>query len=437
MRRRILASIVAVTAIAVVLFATPLAIALSDLHHEEEVVRLERTAAEAYEDIPARFPTRADPIRLRTENGREIGLYDRAGVLISGHGPAAADATVRSALRGDVHDHQLGTRIAVALPVTRGERVVGALRASINGQAVTDRTRDSVLVMAVIGALAVGISALVGWRQARRLAQPVDRLAEVATRLGDGDFTVHADVSGIPEVDAVSVALESTATRLDRMLRRERTLSEDTSHQLRTPLTSLRVTLEAARLDPSSNRDAVLDAALKEVDRLDRTIDDLLTLAREVPTAHPATDLVLLLEELGGSWTARVGSAGRRLQVSSEGALPAVGMSERAVRQVLDVLVDNALRHGTGLISVRARRAGTGVVVEVADEGSGVITEDQRVFERRSSSAGGHGIGLALARSLAETEGARLSLARPGPAPMFALIMPAATTASRTEIAGG
>ena len=158
---------IAVTVIAVIVFATPLAVALSDLHHEEEVVRLERTAAEAAEDVPARFPTRADPIKLRTENGREIGLYNRAGVRVSGRGPATADATVKSALRGDVHDRQLGSRIAVALPVTRGEKIVGALRASIDGRAVTDRTRNSILVMTAIGALAVGISALVGWRQAR------------------------------------------------------------------------------------------------------------------------------------------------------------------------------------------------------------------------------------------------------------------------------
>ncbi|MBK5286916.1 MAG: HAMP domain-containing histidine kinase [Acidimicrobiia bacterium] len=426
MRRRILASIIAVTVIAVILFATPLAIALSDLHHEEEVVRLERTAAEAAEDVPARFPSPSEPIKLRTENGREVGLYGRDGTLISGRGPATADATVRSALRGDVHDHRIGSRIAVALPVTRGEKVVGALRASINGRAVTDRTRNSVLVMSVIGALAVGVSAIVGWRQARRLARPIDHLAEVATRLGDGDFTVRADVSGIPEVDAVSTALESTATRLDRMLRRERTLSEDTSHQLRTPLTSLRVTLEAARLDPDSDRDAVLVAALAEVDRLDRTIDDLLTLAREVPTAHPATDLVAVLDEVGTAWTGRVEAEGRRLEVSSEGSLPAVAISDRAVRQVIDVLLDNSLRHGSGTITVRARRASTGVVVEVADKGTHTITEEQRVFERRSSSAGGHGIGLALARALAESEGARLALVRPGPEPMFALSIPAA-----------
>ena len=143
---------------------------------------------------------------------------------------------------------------------------------------MSDRTRDAILLMIGIGVLAVGISALIAMYQSRRLARPVDRLAEAAARLGEGDFSARAEPSGIAEVDAVSDTLGSTAARLDRMLQRERAFSEDASHQLRTPLTGLRVNLEAARLTPAV-RDDLLDAALSEVDRLERTIDDLLALA--------------------------------------------------------------------------------------------------------------------------------------------------------------
>ena len=109
----------------------------------------------------------------------------------------------------------------------------------------------------------------------------------------------------VPEVDAVSRALETTAVRLDQMLSRERRFSEDASHQLRTPLTSLRVTLEASRLDPNANRGLAIDTALEEVDRLERTIDDLLALARETPPSQSRTDLAAVLTALDDDYHGR------------------------------------------------------------------------------------------------------------------------------------
>ena len=100
-------------------------------------------------------------------------------------------------------------------------------------------------------------------------------------------------------------------------------------------------------------------------------------------------------------------------------------MSDRAIRQILDVLVDNALRHGAGEIAVRVRAAGAGAAIEVSDAGRGVVGDAMRIFDRRASTVGSHGIGLALARALAEAEGARLSLAHAGPGPVFTLVMSA------------
>jgi signal transduction histidine kinase len=434
-RWRILTSIVVLTTIAVVLFAAPLAVALGDLHHEEEVVRLERTAAEASEDIPSHFPHTNERLEVRTVHGREIGLYGRGGRLLAGHGPRHADSILRAALRGKVQDRQVGSRIVVAIPLTRAERIVGALRASISDAGVQARNRDAILLMVVIGVLAIGVSALIGLGQSRRLARPVDQLAVAAARLGDGDFTVRPEVSGVPEVDAVSRALGQTAGRLDRLLGRERSFSEDASHQLRTPLTSLRVTLEAARLDPHHDQDAVLETALREVDRLDRTIDDLLTLARELPALDADTDLSAALSTLPNDWQGRDIASGRTIAFSTEPNVPHVTLSARAVRQILDVLIDNALRHGRGTVTIRTRPAGAGAVIEVSDEGPGIVGDADRIFERRVSTAGSHGIGLALARALAEAEGARLVLHHEGPEPIFMLVMsPAGAEGRATEM---
>ncbi len=292
---------------------------------------------------------------------------------------------------------------------------------------VSNRTRDAILVMVGLGALVVGISAVIAFWQARRLSRPVDRLADAAVRLGDGDFTVQSDPSGMPEVDAVSDALGTTAARLDRMLTRERAFSEDASHQLRTPLTGLRVGLEAARLDPRANRDEALDSALTQVDRLERTIDDLLALARELPTDRPALDLGPVLSTISDDWRGRLGTEGRRLRVGVDRGVPEVKISDRSIRQVLDVLIDNAWHHGAGTIDVHARRTASGVVIEVADEGPGVRGDTEQIFERRAPGSTHHGIGLALARSLAEADGLRLSLVEPGPHPVFAVFVPTHT----------
>jgi signal transduction histidine kinase len=424
MRLRILLAIVSVTAVAVILFGVPLAFALSDLYHEQEVNRLARAAADAAEQLPAASPSNDRPVELPQSTFRRVALYGIDGHRLAGRGPRTADAVVRAALHGDVRDADVGDALVVGTPVTRSNGVAGALRVEVPRSLVSDRARTAILVMAGIGALVVAVSAVFASWQARRLARPVDRLARAAKRLGDGDFTVRSEPSGVPEVDAVSAALSATAARLDQMLTRERTFSEDASHQLRTPLTGLRIGLEGARLDPSTGRAEIIDTALIQVDRLERTIDDLLTLAREVPTDRPQVDLRPVLTSLDDVWRGRLASDGRPLRVIVDPELPAVKISDRSMRQVLDVLVDNAWRHGSGEIVVHARGTASGVVVEVTDEGDGVEGDTERIFQRTVSGSTHHGIGLALARSLAEADGLRLSLVDPGPRPVFAVFVP-------------
>ena len=118
-------------------------------------------------------------------------------------------------------------------------------------------------------------------------------------------------------------------------------------------------------------------------------------------------------------------TAGRSLQVFLEPDLPGTRASAAAVRHILDVLLANAQDHGAGAVSVVVRDADTAIAVDVADEGPGVA-EPEDLFRRRTSRVAGHGIGLALARALAEAEGGRLLLSRPGPRPRVStLLLPA------------
>jgi signal transduction histidine kinase len=276
--------------------------------------------------------------------------------------------------------------------------------------------------MLALGILAVGVTWLLARRQARRLAMPLESLARTAQRLGNGDFSVRTVVSGIPEIDEASRALDTTAHRLGDLLGRERSFSADASHQLRTPLTGLRLGLETALDRPAPEHREAMLAAIETADRLERTIDDLLALARDAGPHGGVLCVGELMAELTEEWRPVIDGRGRVLQVTVEDGLPTGRAAPAAVRQVIGVLLDNAVTHGQGQVTLAARDAGGAVAIEVADEGAGPAEPDL-MFRRRADGARGHGIGLSLARSLAEADGGRLLLSRNRP-PVFTLLLP-------------
>jgi signal transduction histidine kinase len=189
-------------------------------------------------------------------------------------------------------------------------------------------------------------------------------------------------------------------------------------------LTGLRLTLESALANPGADLRAAIEGAITEADRLQMTIDELLALARDAPGARGRVDLVELVAEVESRWHGPLAAAGRPLRTAVDRGVPAVVTSKPALVHVLEILVDNASRHGAGAVTVVARRAPNGVAIDVGDEGPGIAGDPAAAFARRSSSEEGHGIGLALARSLAEAEGGELVLRSPGPHPTFSLVLP-------------
>jgi signal transduction histidine kinase len=423
MRRRIQLVGVLAAALATGLFGVPLAVAVVLLSRSDEAGELERAAdAAAVQVAPDLVAGRRAAQLPDDEDGIGIAVYDLGGRRLQGSGPAAADPPVLQAAQGVVAGAG-GPEQVVAVPVTSGQRVVAVVRAASPTSRLYLQVGLTWLGLAGLAAVAVGAAALFARRQSRRLADPLVRLAAAAQTLGDGDFTVQAAPTGIAEIDAAGAALTRTAERLGELVGRERAFSADASHQLRTPLTGLRLRLETA-LDGGDPRPAVV-AALATTDRLERTVDELLALARDAPTARTPADLPALLAEAERGWHGPLAAAGRTLRVSIGPALPGTRASAAATRQILDVLLANATRHGAGAVTVTARDADTAIAVDVADEGAGVRVPAGELFRRRADRTAGHGIGLALARALAEAEGGRLVLTRAAPAPVFTLLLPA------------
>jgi signal transduction histidine kinase len=228
-------------------------------------------------------------------------------------------------------------------------------------------------------------------------------------------------------VDVLSDALEGSGERIAAMVRSEREFSANASHQLRTPLTAVRVRLESivdAEDLAEVREDAV--AALDQADRLEDTIKDLLALARTGHVSPPGTlDIHAFVRARAMVWRPAFAGVGRRLAIDVERDAVAVA-SNGGVRQILDVLLENAREHGGGTVRISGRRRGDYVEVRVADDGSGVPEGMERsVFERHVTGGDGSGVGLHLARTLAQADGGRLDLERPRP-PVFTLRLPAA-----------
>jgi signal transduction histidine kinase len=424
-RRRIVSLTVLSAILAISLFGVPLAAGVAHYYTADERSELTRFATKATVTVnPAKLRGR-DPVELPvTESGVKLSVYNRAGRRMGGRGPATADAAVRTALHGAPADGQDGSDLVVTVPVVDDEHVIGAIRAAAGKAFAFHRVVRTWLLMLVVACAAVLVTALVARWQARRLARPLEEVSAIARRLGDGDFTVRVRPSGIPEIDSTGASLSTTAERLGALLARERAFSADASHQLRTPLTGLRLRLEAMLDAPDRPRDEEITKAMAEADRLQRTIDDLLALARDAPRREEPLDLSGLLEETRETWHADLAREDRPLRIRVAPDLPVTHASTEAVRQILHVLLDNAGRHGRGTVTVSVRDAGDALAIDVSDQGLGIDRPQDELFRRRVATVG-HGIGLAMARSLAEAEGGRLRLTRPKP-PTFTLLLPGA-----------
>ncbi len=415
-------AIAVVAAGAVTLFALPLGVAIRRSYRDEELLRLQRDTVAATRRIDLGTAGR-DAVELPPSSDA-LTVYDLGARRVSGNGPAAGDDLVRSSLRsGRSTSRTAGNALVVAVPLLTRERVSGVVRAARADDGVERSARRAWLALLGLGLGVVGLATLAALLLGRRLAAPLERLARAAGRLGSGDFSARAPRSGVAEVDDVASALDRTAARLDDLVSRERAFSADASHQLRTPLAALRIELEAMELRGDATVE--LRAALAQVDRLQGTVDTLLSVARDAPRDEARADLVVLVDEAAERWRGPLAAAGRPLRTVIAVRPAVAGVASGVVSEILDVLLDNARRHGGGAVVLTVRDAEGWLAVEVGDEGDGFPGDPEAAFARRSGGAKGHGIGLALARSLAHAEGGRLSVARPGPEPVVQLLLPA------------
>jgi signal transduction histidine kinase len=388
MRARLLISTVGIATLVALLLGIPMAALLDRLAYETARSQAERQAVSIGLALePALLGGRIPPGLLEAIAGDEerLTVVTSSGRVITG---------------GDVD----GTAVTVAVPGPVGTRI----QLSTSDDEVRHQIRRSWAALGTVALFGLTAAVALALVQSRRLSRPLLRLRRQAERIGAGDFTAAAPRAGLPEIDAIALALDETSSRIAGLVNAERSFSANASHQLRSALTGLLLRLEhlADHDDPQVQGEA--RAALEQGDRLLATVEDLLRLAR---TGRAGEQRPVALHALAGEhvedWRDRFAADGRSIELGGDGGVVA-RVSPGGMGQVLDVLIDNARVHGEGTVQVQVGQDGDHAEVIVRDEGR-TIGAGAEVFARRVDEEG-HGLGLALARTLTEADGGSLEL---------------------------
>ena len=430
MRQRLLLSYLTLTVFLLAVLEIPLALNYASRERQDLTSKVERDAvALATMASPGRSPQlEAIARRYREQTGGRVLIVGPKGRRVYDSGPGlggtsfASRPEIARALDGQV---ATGTRfsrslghdlIYVAVPVAAEGRVRGAVRITYPTSTVDARVHRYWLILVAIAALVLSAALAIGLLFARSIARPLEALRAAAVRAGGGDLSTRAPVGlGPPEVRAVAVAFNDTVAKLDALVHAQDEFVADASHQLRSPLTALRLRLENLERDVTDSGRAGLEGAASEVERLSRVVDGLLALARadRAPTTADPIDLAPLVLERLAAWTAYADERDVELR---EQLVPIVALGTPGrLEQVLDNLLANALdvAPAGSTIMVSLSLGAAGAELRVIDEGPGLtVAERVRAFDRfwRAGAHSGTGLGLSIVRRLIEADGGSVEL---------------------------
>jgi signal transduction histidine kinase len=366
------------------------------------------------------------------QRGRVI-VVDAKGTVIADSGiPAeigvdyASRPEVAKALNGQTsqevrRSNTLGEDLlATAVPILQRGQPIGAVRVTQSNSAVSDATHSAIVRLVGLGAIVLLLGGLAGALIARETSRPIGRLERAAQQVEGGDLSTRAQVEGSSEQRALARSFNSMTERLERLLSGQRDFVADASHQLRTPLTGIRLQLEELRNEVSSDdpRAAELDGALKEVDRLASIVNELLILSRAGEREMPAEAINVDagVDQAVSRWEKAAREAQIELTHGRNGSAPSCFCARSDFDRVLDSVIENAVLYSPPDSEVRV--VTTPERIEVLDRGPGLEPgEEETVFERfHRGRAGRHGrpgtgLGLSIARELAAAWGGQVTIA--------------------------
>ncbi|MFC4016148.1 ATP-binding protein [Nonomuraea purpurea] len=342
-------------------------------------------------------------------------------------------AGARQPYDGTVESSRGTVRYAV-IPVTvSGDPRPGHFVVAVFYDQHRDEIVDAVRVLGLSALAAMALAGAAGWFVAGRVLAPVRLVSQTAEQISDStDLTRRLDVPGDDDVAALAATFNHMLDRLERAFVVQRHFVDDAGHELRTPITVIRGHLELMGDDPA-DRAETLALVTDELDRMNRIVDDLLTLAKAEQPGFLALDNVELAD-LTVSVVAKARALGERRWRVDEVAEARLPADRQRLTQALMQLIANAVRHTVDgdLIAVGSAVRDGRVELWVRDSGPGVApAERERIFGRFVRGAGrtgahdGAGLGLAIVKSIAEAHGGNVKVTEaPGGGACFVMSLP-------------
>lgn len=455
MRWRFMGMVMVITALVLVVQTVPLAQYLRTVELDRLVTGLERDAfvlagraEEALESLdPVALAAVEDAaVEYRAAGGGRVVITAIDGTaLVTSDDDESALGTdyssrpeIAQALSGTISSGSrfsttLQTQLVyVAVPVLSGDEILGAVRLTYDEAVVDEEVGQRLQVIGIVALLTLLVAGIAGIVFSGTVTRRLSVLTATTEQLAAGDLTARADPEGgAPELVRLARSFNRMADRLSGLIDEQRAFASDASHQLRTPLTALRLKLERARdliaSDPEGAADRLAAAEL-EADRLVTIVEGLLALGRAGASGTPtiAVDLSAIARERVEQWEPLAVETGVTLSIDAPASLM-VRAVPTAVDQMLDNIIDNALAVSHEGDTVRVDvAAGERPCLTVLDEGPGMPDDElARAFDRfwrGGSTTPGTGLGLAIVAELARASGAEVTLARRGPRGLVATI---------------
>ena len=429
MIKRLLLGYVAIVLVLAGSLAIPFGIVFAERQREAFAVALERDAvviATVYEDaLQGDMPIDPGPADAYGERtGARVVVTDIAGTTVvdtasEAGRPFASRPEIVTALSGGRfsgtrYSETLGSDLYIAaVPVASGPDVLGAVRLTVLNDDVEARVRKMWATLGIVVLIALIATGIVALAVGRSITRPIADLRHAAARIARGDLSARASIEDAPpEIEDLAETFNQMAGRLEGLVASQRAFVADASHQMRTPLTALRLRLEnlEARADDDEAED--IGEIVFEVERLSGMVDQLLELSRAGEAQAVEVDVADVVRRRIGLWHAVADGRGIVLDAVGVDASPCYGkVVPGGLEQVLDNLLDNAIRYSPdgGRVTVTVARDGGFCSVTVSDSGPGVPEEDlPRLFERfwrGDSDQPGTGLGLAIVEHLVTRSG--------------------------------
>jgi signal transduction histidine kinase len=414
MRFRVILLVVATSSLVLVSFLVPLALVLRSFAANEAVSKA-TTQAQSLAPL-AGTPSLSkvvDQMNMQA-GGSQVTVFlpgpQQAGL------PAPVTASVERAAKGQSFTAvgPAGTEVLAAVQgLDGGPAVQGAppgtavIRIFVPNAVLRQGVTRAWLLLAGLGLGLLAVSVVVADQLARSLVRPIVNLAQASDLLATGDLTARATVAGPPEVRRAGSGLNRLAARIGDLLAHERETVADLSHRLRTPLTALRIDAESLRdVDEMTQLTA-------DVDAVERTVNEIIRAARRPTGGGALCDASMVINERAAFWQPLAEDQERPMMVEVAAGPVLVNASGDDLAACTDVLLENVFSHtpeGAAFTVRLSRRAGGGAWLVVADDGPGFPDADPT--ERGRSSGGSTGLGLDIARRIAEASGGNLTIGR-------------------------